>query len=196
LTARKVPCEGAAGAPARVPPAPAGAPACVPPARERLLRAINFAPGPAPRMNPGPLQGANMETRTTAPATAQDALGDPLALWTTLLDLPRQQSAMATHAACAMFSGFEALRRIQEQAAHAALQHYQHAAQRLDRQCAPVDVLSVQMDLARFDAEAAAAYWQQVVSSALQTQAQVAACAGELVDSEKVLAACAMLDGH
>jgi hypothetical protein len=137
-----------------------------------------------------------METRKTAPPSAQDAWCDPLALWSTVLDLPRQQSAAATHAACAMFSGFEAMRKVQEQAAHEALKHYTDAAQRLRKQCTPIDVLSVQMDLARFDAEAAAAYWQQLATTALQIQAHVAACGAELVDSEKVLEACAIFNRH
>jgi hypothetical protein len=137
-----------------------------------------------------------MEKRKTAPAPAPNAMWDPLSLWSTLLDLPRQQSAAATHAACAMFSGFEAMRRIQEKAAHDALKHYSEAAHRLESQCAPLDVLSVQMDLARFDAEAAAAYWQQLMAAALQTQARVAACGTELVDSDKLLEACAMFQLH
>ena len=62
-----------------------------------------------------------METRKPAPAKAQNATCDPLALWSTVLDLPRQQSVAATHAACALFGGFEAMRKIQEKAAHAAL---------------------------------------------------------------------------
>lgn len=137
-----------------------------------------------------------MQTRKSAPVAAQNAMYDPLAIWSTMLDLPRQQSAAATHAACALFSGFEAMRKIQEKAAHDALKHYNEAAQRLEKQCAPLDVLTVQMDLARFDAEAAAAYWQQLAEAVLQTQARVAACAGELVDSDRMLEAYAMFEQH
>ena len=139
-------------------------------------------------------KAAKAATGTTA--SAVNALFDPMALWSTLLDLPRQQSEAATHAACAMISGFGAMQKIQEKAARDALKHYSDATQRLHRQCAPIDVLSVQMDLARYDAEAAAAYWQQLASTVMQVQAQVAACGCELVDSEKVLEACAMFDRH
>jgi hypothetical protein len=135
-----------------------------------------------------------MDTRKAAPLPAHSALWDPMALWANVLDLPRQQSAAATHAACAMFIGFEAMRRIQEMAAHEALQHYSDAAQRLERSCAPMEVLSVQMDLARFDIGAAASYWQQLAATALQMQARVAACGCELVDADKVLEACALFD--
>jgi hypothetical protein len=137
-----------------------------------------------------------MDTRNAAPLAAQNAMWDPVALWATVLDLPRQQCAVATHAACAMFSGFEAMRRIQEKAAHEALQHYSSAAHRLEGRCAPLDVLSVQMDLARFDAGAATAYWQQLAMAALQMQARVAACGCELVDADKVLEACALFEKH
>lgn len=135
-----------------------------------------------------------MDTRKPAPAAPQTPLWDPVSLWAGMLDLPRQQTAAATHAACAMFSGFEAMRKIQEKAAHRALKHYTDAAQRLGRHCAPVDVLSVQMDLARFDAEEAATYWQDLLAAAVQMQTRVAACGCELVDSDKVLEAYAMFD--
>ena len=137
-----------------------------------------------------------MESRKAAPLAAQNAMLDPVALWANVLDLPRQQWATATHAACALFSGWESIRRIQEKAAHAALKHYTDAAGRLGTGCAPLDVLSVQMDLARFDAEAAAGYWQQLAAATLQMQARAAACGCELVDSDKLLEACALFEQH
>jgi hypothetical protein len=141
-------------------------------------------------------KGAIMEARNAASNAAQKPMWDPVALWAHVLDMPRQQSAAAAHVACAMFSGFEAMRRIQGKAAHDALKHYTSAAQRLERGCAPVEVLSVQVDLARFDAEAAMAYWQRLTETALQMQARVAACGCELVDSDKVLEACALFEKH
>ena len=127
--------------------------------------------------------------RATSPAA--QGVWDPMGVWSGVLDLPRQQSAAATHAACAMFSGFEALRKIQEDAAHQALKHHSEAAERLQGSCGPLDVFSVQMDLARFDVGAAATYWQQIAAAALQMQARMAACSWELVDSDKLLEACA-----
>jgi hypothetical protein len=149
-------------------------------------------------MDPGRVEDkeARMESRKAAALAVRNPAWDPLALWANALDLPRQQCAAATHAACAMFSGFEAMRRIQEKAAHEALEQYSSAAQRLEGHCAPLDVLSVQMDLARFDAGAAAAYWQQLAMTALQMQARVAACGCELIDADKVLEACALFEKH
>jgi hypothetical protein len=135
-----------------------------------------------------------MESRKAARTAAQPARWEPLALWSNLLDLPRQQSAAAAHAARAIFSGFEAIRKIQEKAAHRALKHYTDAAGRLQGRCAPADVLSVQMELAQFDVGAAMAYWQQIADAVLQAQAGVAACACELVESDQLLQACADLD--
>lgn len=136
-----------------------------------------------------------MDQRTAAPR-ARAAAWDPVALWASMLDLPRQQSTVATHAATALVSGYEAMCQIHQRAVQETLKHHGDAAQRLGGRCGPLDVLSVQMDLARLDAEAAATYWQQMTDAALQVQARVAACGCELVDSDKVLEACAMLDGH
>lgn len=55
-----------------------------------------------------------MNTRKQAPVAPAAAPWNPFADATGLLDLPRQQAAVATHAACALFSGFEEMRRIQE----------------------------------------------------------------------------------
>jgi hypothetical protein len=160
------------------------------------LRAVKVAAPAAPRMDSGQLQGANMDTRKTATVPTQNAMWDPVTTWAGLLDLPRQQSAAATHAACAMLSGMESMRRIQEKTAHQALKQYTEAAGKLEKQCAPLDVLSVQMDLARFDMEAASAYWQQLLATCLQTQAKMAGCGCELVDSDKLLEACAVFEKH
>jgi|KBSSwiStaDraftv2_1062776.scaffolds.fasta_scaffold456177_2 hypothetical protein len=136
-----------------------------------------------------------MDMRLTTPMAAQ-AVWHPFQAWSALLDLPRQQSTMASHAACAMFSGFEAMRGIQEKAAHQALQHHGEAVARLQGRCGPMDVLSIQLDLVRYDLEAAAAYWQQLAAAALQMQARVAACGCELIDSDKLLEACAAFETH
>jgi hypothetical protein len=136
-----------------------------------------------------------MDTPRATPA-AQPPVWDPLVLWSNVVDLPRQQAAVATHAACAMFSGFEAIRSIQERAARQALARHQAAAERLERPCGPLDVLSVQVDLARYDLEAAAAYWQQLAAVSVQMQARMAACGCELIDSDKLLEACALFERH
>jgi len=133
-----------------------------------------------------------MDRRATPIVT--QAAWDPFAVWSAVQDLPRQQSAVASHAACAMFSGFEAMRGIQERAARQALEQHSEAVERLKGHCGPLEVFSVQMELARYDFEAAAGYWQQLAAAALQMQARVAACACELVDSDRLLEACAAFE--
>ena len=136
-----------------------------------------------------------MDQRKAAPPAPANAW-NPMALWASVLDLPRQQSTVATHAASALASGYESMRKIHERALQEAMKAHTDAAQRLGASCGPLDLLSVQMDVARLDAQAAVSYWQQMTDAALQTQASVAACGCELVDSDKILEACAMLDGH
>lgn len=136
-----------------------------------------------------------METGKAARRT-MPALWDPVAMWASVLDLPRQQAVAATDAACAMFGGVEAVRAIQERTAHQALERHAQAAQRLQGHCGPMEVLAVQLELARFDLEAAAAYWQNLAATTLQAQARMASCGWEVFDSDKVLEFWSTVGGH
>ncbi|RZJ04080.1 MAG: hypothetical protein EOO54_25480 [Haliea sp.] len=90
-------------------------------------------------------------------------------------DLPRQQMAMATQATCAMFRGFEAMRKTQEQAAHRALTRHAAVAEKLQQPCSPADLLALQTELLRFDVEGATLYWQQLQAAAQAMQADMLA---------------------
>lgn len=96
-------------------------------------------------------------------------------------DLGRQQLAVATDAACAMFRGSEAIRAIQRQAAHEASLRHQAAAQKLHDGCAPADLLAIQSELLRFDLQGATQYWQQITTVVLQSQIEMMASAGHLL---------------
>lgn len=85
-------------------------------------------------------------------------------------DLPRHQLALGTRSACALFRGFEAIRSVQQRAAHHALARHQAAAERLRQPCNPADLLMVQTELLRFDMDEAARYWQQLGQAALEMQ--------------------------
>lgn len=85
-------------------------------------------------------------------------------------DLTRQQLAIGTRSACALFRGFESIRKIQQRTAHQALAHYEAAAERLSGPCNPVDVLMVQAELLRFDFDEAARYWQQLGQATMEMQ--------------------------
>ena len=95
----------------------------------------------------------------------------------------RQQAACAT----AMFRGFEAMRKVQEHAAHAAAQRHAAAGERLKRECAPAQVAAIQSDLLRFDLEASVRYWQQLAAAAMEMQTEMLASLYELVDADTVL---------
>lgn len=137
-----------------------------------------------------------MSTRkTTAPAAA------PAFEWPrmfpgfeALSDLPRQQATVACEAACAMFRGFEAMRRVQEQAAHQALARHESVAGRLKQPAKAVDLFALQADLMRFDIDAAAKYWQGLAGAAMEMQNEMAGCCAHLVDTGKVLEAAHSMD--
>lgn len=102
-----------------------------------------------------------------------------------LAELGRQQLAVVTDAACAMFRGSEAIRTIQQQAAHEASLRHQAAAQKLQGNCAPADLLAIPSELLRFDLQGATQYWQQITTAALQSQIEMMASASHLLTDEK-----------
>lgn len=106
-----------------------------------------------------------MSTRKTAGAAAQApapaaALGD----W------HRHGLAAGTRAACAVFRGFEAMRRVQLQAAREALARHEAAAGQLAQPRQPADLLALQAELARYDLQGAALYWQQLGAAMVAMQ--------------------------
>jgi hypothetical protein len=112
----------------------------------------------------------------------------------TAADLGRQQAVVAAESACALFRGFEAMRKIQEEAAHEASQRHADAAQKLRGSCQPADLMAVQSELLRFDFDAAGRYWQQLAAAALEMQTEIMGCASHLIDSETMLEGSSALD--
>jgi hypothetical protein len=116
-------------------------------------------------------------------AQAAPAAATPAETWNAALDLPRQQMTLATEGACAMFQGFESMRRIQEQAAHEALMHYTKAAQRLKEANDLAQLLEIQAELMRFDLDGATRYWQQIGEVAVVMQNELANRFGHLANN-------------
>lgn len=108
-------------------------------------------------------------------------------------DFARQQLAVAAESACAVFRGFLAIRRIQEQAAQQALDQHAAAAERLRQPCGVADLVALQSQLARQDVEGATRYWQQLAGAVLEMHTELAGCAAHLVDTEDVFAAARVL---
>lgn len=125
---------------------------------------------------------------------AAQAPADPLAAFAAAGDFPRQQMAVAAEGACAFLRGVEAMQKIQEDAAHRSLTHYQRAADQLSRRCGPAELLAIQAELARCDWQDAARFWEQIGAAALEMHTEMLACCAHLVDSEEVLAAAGTLE--
>ena len=106
-------------------------------------------------------------------------------------DWNRQQMAVATEGTTTLFRGFETLRRIQEQAAHAAAERHAAVAERLRKPASPADVALVQAELLREDLAAAGRYWQDLAATVLEMNTELLNCAAHLVDTEDVMAATA-----
>lgn len=119
-------------------------------------------------------------TNTAAMASAEVGAGNPA------FELPRQQLTLLTESACAMFHGFEAMRRIQEKAAHEALAHYTNAAKRLKEANDPAQLLEIQADLMRFDLDGATRYWRQIGAVVVDMQQDMVGRLGHAVETDKL----------
>jgi hypothetical protein len=108
-------------------------------------------------------------------------------------DFGRQQAIVANESAHAMFRGFEAMRKIQEEVAHEASQKHAAAAQRLRGDCSPAEMMAVQSDLLRFDFDASVRYWQELATAALEMQTEIMGCTTHLLNSDSVLEGSAAL---
>ncbi len=104
------------------------------------------------------------------------------------MDFGHQQAVVATESACAMFRGFEAMCKVQEDAAHLASLRHAQAAEKLRGDCQLEEFMILQSELLRFDLDAAAQYWQQLAIAALEMQSEMMGCASHLMDSETLLA--------
>jgi len=121
-----------------------------------------------------------MSTKTTLRAPPREATTADFAPWNLLADLGRQQLALATDSACAMFRGSEAMRKAQQQAAHHASARHEAAAKKLHGPCEPADLLAIQSDLLSFDLQEATQYWQQMAAAALKVQLEMMGCASHM----------------
>jgi hypothetical protein len=125
-----------------------------------------------------------MSSKDSRSASTDDDTGSAvLAPLNLLADLPRRQLALLSQQASAVFRASEAVRKIQQQAAHRASVHHDEVTERLRAPCDFNELLAIQAELMRFNMQEAAQYWQQVTSAALRTQADLVSTAGEMLDS-------------
>lgn len=129
--------------------------------------------------------------RRTGAREAAPAPSAPLDFFT---DLGRQQMAVATDASCALLRGFEAMRRIQQEAAHAAHARHEAVAGKLHGACTASDLMAMQATLLQADWQSANRYWQDLAGAALEMQVEMMGCASHLLDSEAALEAASAME--
>lgn len=119
-------------------------------------------------------------SRTTSAGDTHAGAWTPLNI---LADLPRRQLDLLARSATAVFRGSEAMRKVQQQAAHRAALHHEEAVEKLHGPCELSEVWAIQMDLLRFNMQEAAQYWQQLASTAMKVQVEIVGSAGEALDT-------------
>ena len=100
-----------------------------------------------------------------------------------MADLPRRQLALMNRSFSVLYRSSEALRKVQQQAAHRATARHEQAAERLRGQCDFAELMSIQTELLRSGLEEAAQYWQQLASAVLKVQVEMAGTTSEVLDS-------------
>jgi hypothetical protein len=138
------------------------------------------------------MNAKTIKTAKASPASA--ALASAAAPWNFFADFSRQQMSVAADASCAMFRGFEAIRKIQQQAAHTAAQRHEAVAERLHANCAPADLMAIQSELLAGDFKNATQYWQDLAATAMEMQTEIMGCTSHLVDSEAALEAVSAME--
>jgi hypothetical protein len=131
-----------------------------------------------------------MKTRSTRTAPAREGP----APWNFLSDLGRQQMSVCTEASSAMIRGFDAMRKLQEQAAHDATERHAAVARKLQGASQPLELMTIQAASMRDDLESATQYWQQLAATTLEMQTEVMGCASHLLDSESALEAASAVE--
>jgi hypothetical protein len=110
-------------------------------------------------------------------------------------DFGREQLALAMDASGALLRNVQAIRTIQQQAAHEASMRHRSAARDLRARCDAVDLFAVPVALLQGELAAATRYWQDLAAAALEAQTEIvgSACA-HLFDAQTVLESAAAVD--
>lgn len=124
-----------------------------------------------------------MSTKASRAASSNEAAFAGSAPWNMLGDFGSQQLILATEIACAVFRGSEAMRKIQQQAAHDASMQQETVAQKLRNQSGPSDLLAIQADLMRFSLEGVTQYWQQLAAALVKMHGEMADCTSQVLQT-------------
>ena len=102
-----------------------------------------------------------------------------------LSELGRHQLALAVEGTTALCRGNEALRKIQQDAAHEASVFHEETVQRLFAPCQPAELMAIQSELMRFTLQSSGRYWQKIAASMMQTQVEMIKSATHVLEREK-----------
>ena len=125
-------------------------------------------------------------TKPIAP-TAQESPA-PSALGP-VFDFGCQWVSVGTEAAGVLSRGMQQMNRLQMDALHDLLGHQSPAAQRLQRQPDPIQLMETQVDGLRFAWERSLRCWMDLAGAAAEIQGEMMACGEQLVNTEDVFAA-------
>jgi hypothetical protein len=100
-------------------------------------------------------------------------------------DLGRHQLALAVEGASALCRGSEALRKIQQEAAHEASAFYEDVAKKLFTPCQPAELMAIQSELLGFSLQSAGKYWQKIAAQAMQVEVEVMKSVSHVLETEK-----------
>lgn len=102
-----------------------------------------------------------------------------------LMEMGRHQLALVAEGTRALCRRSEALRKIQQEAAHNASVFHAETGEKLFSLRDPGELMSIQSELMRFALRSASNYWQQIFANAMNTPVEMMACIGHVLQSEK-----------
>lgn len=126
-----------------------------------------------------------MTTKAKESSTRREAQASQPSMPNFLSEWSRHQLALMVDGTTALCRGSEALRKIQQEAAHEASVFHEETAQRLFGPCQPADLMAIQSELMRFTLQSAGKYWQQIAAKAMQNQVEMLRSVTHVLESEK-----------
>jgi hypothetical protein len=131
---------------------------------------------------------ARARVKPVAPSTQERPAPSPATLGP-VFDFGRQWVSVGTEAAGILSRGMQEFNRLQMDAMRDVLGHQAPAAERLQRQPDPIQLLETQVDGMRFAWERSLRCWMDVAGAAAEMQSEMMACGEHLVNTEDVFAA-------
>ena len=104
--------------------------------------------------------------------------------WNHLAEFQRQQIALATECASALFRGIESIRKTQQEAAHQASAHHASTTQKLRSTEQAEDWLALMSAPLCIDMEGAEKYWKQLAAASVQVQTEMMSSLHQIFDNE------------